>query len=438
MTEYWLKEFWRLAATLAVGLVIGALTGLGGSAVFIALCCYLVWHALKLRKLAHWLVLRRKPDPQFGNDIWGEIHYQIQRRKARARKRERKLKAVIRLYRESSAAMPDATLVLGSDNAIEWMNDAASILLGLKGDMDIGHRIDNLVRHPDFIGFLHGGDYSESLELASPVDEEKVMEIHIVPYGDDQRLLVARDITKLHRLEAMRRDFIANVSHELSTPLTVISGYLESLGEKPHQASQFDQAVRQMRRQTERMTNLVSDLLQLSRLEINDTREPEAEINVVGMLRGLVTDAGMMDPESRHHITLEADEAVALRGVSRHIYSAFSNVIRNAVQYTPDGGQITVRWSGDEAGACFEVRDTGIGVPASAISRLTERFYRVDAGRSRALGGTGLGLSIVKHVLRNHQARLQIESAADRGSTFRCVFPAERVILHAQPQRSVQ
>lgn len=438
MAEYWLKEFWRLAAALAIGLVIGALTGLGGSAVFIALCCYLAWHAWKLRRLAHWLMYRRKPDPQFGSDIWGEIYYQIQRRKARARKRERKLKGVIRLYRESSAAMPDATLVLRGDNTIEWMNDAASVMLGLKGDMDIGHRIDNLVRHPDFIAFLHGGDYSESLELVSPIDEEKVMEIHIVPYGDDQRLLVARDITRLHRLEAMRRDFIANVSHELSTPLTVISGYLESLGEKPHQAPQFDQAVRQMRRQAERMTSLVSDLLQLSRLETNDSREPEMEINVVGMLRGLVTDAGVMDPERQHHITLEADETVALRGVNHHIYSAFSNLIRNAVQYTPDGGQIAVRWSGDAAGACFEVRDTGIGVPASAISRLTERFYRVDTGRSRALGGTGLGLSIVKHVLRNHQARLQIESAAGKGSIFRCRFPAERVILQAQPQRIVQ
>lgn len=438
MTEYWLKEFWRLAAALTLGFIVGALTGLGGSAVFLALCCYLLWHAWKLRKLAQWLMYRRKPEPRLGNDIWGEIYYQIQRRKARARKRERKLKAVIRLYRESSAAMPDATLVLGSDNSIEWMNDAASTLLGLKGDMDIGHRIDNLVRHPDFIGFLHGGDYSESLELSSPIDEDRVMEIHIVPYGDDQRLLVARDITKLHRLEAMRRDFIANVSHELSTPLTVISGYLESLGEKSHQVPQFEQAVRQMRRQTERMTNLVSDLLQLSRLEINDTREPEVEINVVGMLRGLVSDAGMMDPERRHHVTLEADEAVALRGVSRHLYSAFSNIIRNAVQYTPDGGRIMVRWSGDGAGACFEVRDTGIGVPAAAISRLTERFYRVDTGRSRALGGTGLGLSIVKHVVRNHQGRLEIESAAGKGSTFRCLFPAERVILHAEAQRIVQ
>jgi two-component system phosphate regulon sensor histidine kinase PhoR len=146
----------------------------------------------------------------------------------------------------------------------------------------------------------------------------------------------------------------------------------------------------------------------------------------------------MMDQERRHHVTLEADEAVALRGVSRHIYSAFSNIIRNAVHYTPDGGRITVRWSGDATGACFEVRDTGIGVPASAVSRLTERFYRVDAGRSRALGGTGLGLSIVKHVLRNHQARLEIESAAGKGSTFRCVFPAERVILQAEAQRVVQ
>lgn len=438
MTEYWLKELWRIAGILAVCLMLGAITGLSGFFLFAGLLFYLAWHAWKLRRLARWLIYRHEPEPQLGDDIWGELYYQVQRRKARARKRERKLKAVIRLYRESSAAMPDAALVLLADNTIGWMNEAAASLLGLKGDTDVGHRIDNLVRHPDFVRFLHDGDYSESLELVSPVAEDRAMEIHIVPYGDDQRLLVARDITRLHRLEVMRRDFIANVSHELSTPLTVISGYLESLGEKPRQSVQLEQAVKQMRQQTDRMTQLVSDLLQLSRLETNDTHEPEAEINVVAMLRGLVADAGMLVQERRHHVSLEADEAVALRGVAKHIYSAFANIIRNAAQYTPDGGRIEVRWRGDRTGACFEVSDTGIGIPAPVIPRLTERFYRVDTGRSRAVGGTGLGLSIVKHVLRNHQASLQVESAPGKGSTFRCLFPPERVVLHDDRQRAVK
>ena len=321
------------------------------------------------------------------------------------------------------------------------MNEAAAALLGLKADTDIGHPIHNLIRHPDFIHLLESGDYAEPLELASPVDEHRMMQIHMVPYGDRQRLLVARDITKLHRLEVMRRDFIANVSHELSTPLTVISGYLESLESRPRDAGQqFEHALKQMRDQTDRMKNLVNDLLQLSRLEMNDARGAETDIDVAAMARSLVADAGIIARgQSRgHDISLAVDDRLLLRGINGDIYSAFANIIRNAVQYTPDGGKIDVRWYEEAGGgACFEVRDTGIGVPAPLIPRLTERFYRVDAGRSRSVGGTGLGLSIVKHVLINHQATLKVESAPGKGSTFSCHFPAERVIRTPSRQQAM-
>lgn len=440
MEKYWLKEARNLAIIVAVSLLLGALTGRHAAFFVAGLMAYLAWHGYRLYRLSRWLFYKHEPDPRFGDDIWGEVHYQIQRRKARARKRERKLKALIKLYRESAAALPDATLVLRRDNTIEWMNEAAASLLGLKPESDIGHPVHNLIRHPDFVQFLQSQDYSEPLQLASPVDESRMMQIHIVPYGDDQRLLVARDITKLHRLEVMRRDFIANVSHELSTPLTVISGYLESLEAQARQPEHLEEALRQMREQANRMKNLVNDLLQLSRLEMNETRETEVEIDVGAMSRSLIMDIGQLAQEQahKHDISVSVDEGLLLRGVQKDIYSAFANLLRNAVQYTPEGGKIEVRWYEEPSGAaCFKVTDTGIGIPEPLVPRLTERFYRVDAGRSRLVGGTGLGLSIVKHVLINHQATLQIESTPGKGSTFSCHFPPERVVRTEAKQRAV-
>jgi two-component system phosphate regulon sensor histidine kinase PhoR len=439
LDKYWLREGRILAALLVFSLVLGVLTGYHATFFILGLLIYLGLNGYKLYRLSHWLFYKHEPEPDFGEDLWGELLYQIQRRKFRAKKRERKLKALIKLYRESAAALPDATLVLRHDDTIEWMNDAAASLLGLKPDTDTGQPIHNLIRHPDFVRLLESGDYSEPLELVSPADENRMMQIHIVPYGDQQRLLVARDITKLHRLEVMRRDFIANVSHELSTPLTVISGYLESLESRRDAGPQLDHALRQMREQADRMKTLVNDLLQLSRLEMNETQEAQTDIDVAAMARSLVADAGVMGRgQSRSHdISLTVDERLRLRGVNADIYSAFANLIRNAVQYTPDGGRIDVRWYEEAGVACFEVRDTGIGIPAPLIPRLTERFYRVDAGRSRSVGGTGLGLSIVKHVLINHQATLKIESTPGKGSTFSCHFPAERVIRAVSRQQAV-
>jgi two-component system phosphate regulon sensor histidine kinase PhoR len=426
VTGYLLKETLRLIAFAGGGVMLGGLFGRTGLFLIIALLMFIAWHAVRLGRLTRWLMYRNQPEPEFGNDIWGEIYYQVQRRKARARKRERKLKAMIRRYRESSAAMPDAAVVLRPDNTIEWMNEAAASMLGLKAGSDLGSRIDNLVRHPDFVRFLHSGNYEDSIKLRSPVDKDRTMEVHIIPYGHEQRLMIARDVTRMHRLEEMRRDFVANVSHELSTPLTVISGYLERMAESPPPAEKLAGPVAQMREQTERMKHLVSDLLQLSRLETNAT-EPEVPIDVSAMVRRLTGEIAQSAGGDTHRFEMQLDDRLLLRGVSRDIQMAVSNLIRNAVQYTPEGGSITVRWAADDGGARLDVQDTGIGIPAAAIPRLTERFYRVDAGRSRRAGGTGLGLSIVKHVLRQHQATLHVESIVNKGSTFSCLFPAERM-----------
>jgi two-component system phosphate regulon sensor histidine kinase PhoR len=428
---YWLKELWRLTLILAACLLVGAITGRHAIAIGAGALAFVGWHLLKLHHFARWLIYGYEPEAGFSDNIWSELYYQVQKLRERGRKRERKLKNLVDRYRSSAAAFPDAALVLRRDNAIEWMNEAAATLLGLSLTRDTGQRVDNLIRQPVFVDYLQSGEYSEPLVLKSPVDNASMMQIYIVPYGDNQRLLIARDITKLHRLEVMRRDFIANVSHELSTPLTVISGYLESLVGKPRKPEQIEQALRQMQQQTERMRNLVNDLLQISRLEMNEIREEVMDVNVPAMLNGLLADARMLGGERHHEIVLESDETLWLRGVSQYLYSAFANLVRNAVQYTPNGGRIVIRWRAEAAGACFEVEDNGIGIPPQLIPRLTERFYRVDSGRSRSVGGTGLGLSIVKHVLRNHQATLEVKSTPGAGSTFSCHFPSDRVIVRA-------
>lgn len=428
MTGYWLKEFRRLVLILAASLLVGTVFRLPGGFLVVGLLIFLGWHLLKLHHFARWLIHGQEPETGFSENIWSELYYQVYKLRERGRKRERKLKNLVERYRQSAAAFPDAALVLRRDNSIEWMNEAAATLLGLNPVRDVGQRIDNLVRQPYFVDYLQSGEYAEPITLRSPIDNAATMQIYIVPYGDNQRLLIARDITKLHRLEVMRRDFIANVSHELSTPLTVISGYLESLVGKPRKPEQIEQALRQMQQQTERMRNLVNDLLQISRLEMNEIQEEETDVNVPAMLHGLLADARMLGGERHHEFALEVDESVWLHGVGQYLYSAFANLVRNAVQYTPGGGRIVIRWYAAAEGACFSVEDNGIGIPPHLIPRLTERFYRVDTGRSRSVGGTGLGLSIVKHVLRNHQAVLEVRSTPGQGSTFLCRFPASRVV----------
>lgn len=357
----------------------------------VGLLIFLGWHLLKLHHFARWLIHGYEPEAGFSENIWSELYYQVYKLRDRGRKRERKLRNLVERYRQSAAAFPDAALVLRRDNSIEWMNEAAATLLGLNLVRDIGQRVDNMVRQPDFVQYLQSGEYVEPLTLMSPIDNAATMQIYIVPYGDNQRLMIARDITKLHRLEVMRRDFIANVSHELSTPLTVISGYLESLVGKSRKPEQLDQALRQMQQQTERMRNLVNDLLQISRLEMNEIQDDEADVNVPAMLHGLLADARMLGGERRHEIVLEVEEPVWLHGVNQYLYSAFANLVRNAVQYTPGGGRIEwIRWYADPVGAYFSVEDTGIGIPPHLIAAHRAVLPRRRRAVPVRWGGTGL------------------------------------------------
>jgi two-component system phosphate regulon sensor histidine kinase PhoR len=335
----------------------------------------------------------------------------------------------VQLFRElrrSTAALPDGVIILSSQSDIVWFNRQAARLLGLKRPVDIGLRIDNLIRAPEFIHYLHGEDFAMPLVIRPPVLVDLYLALQLVPYGAGQSLLLVRDVTRQMRLEAMRKDFVANASHELRSPLTVISGYLDTLADDPSVDAAWAGPIRDMRTQAQRMNAIIADLLELSRLEATDGEAPREPIEVPRLLERLYRDA-LARVERPQQVLLELETTYGLFGSSHEIESAFTNLLVNALKYTLHDGKVRIRWWSDEEGAYFSVIDTGIGIPPEHIPRLTERFYRVDAGRSRGHGGSGLGLAIVKHALQRHDGWLEVTSIEGKGSTFTCHFPRERI-----------
>lgn len=428
MNKLWWEECWRIVATLIVALIIGSLFGDILLMLLLALAAILAWQLWSLYLFILWIKKGRKGEIPDQGGIWGEAYYQVYGLRRRQRKTASRLSDLLGRYKALATALPDGAVVLAHDHSIEWMNKAASELLNLDRRADLGKPVDNLIRQPVFTHFLRNDDYHDSIQLTVPVSDERILQLYMVPYGHDQRLLLARDITRLHKLEAMRRDFVANVSHELRTPLTVMSGYLETLLEEDVQDKMLLSAFQQMNIQTERMNHLVEDLLLISRLEIEENASRQSRVDVPVMLNDLLVEARILSGKRNHVITADIDKRIWLLAVESELHSAFSNLIRNALQYTTAKGEIKIRWYSDDHGAHFEVKDSGIGIAPQQIPRLTERFYRVDAGRSRAVGGTGLGLAIVHHVLKNHQAILRIESMPGQGSLFVCDFPESQII----------
>jgi two-component system phosphate regulon sensor histidine kinase PhoR len=325
--------------------------------------------------------------------------------------------------------LPDGVVLLNGEDKIEWCNPPAEKQLGLVLNQDTGQPITYLVRHTDFIKYLQNQDYSEPIKLKSSRNPEITLEIQLVPFGGKQKLLICRDITQIEKLEIMRRDFIANVSHELRTPLTVVGGFLETLmdmdGAIPESTRGY---FAMMSEQTGRMRRLIEDLLTLSQLENGANTPQDSEIDMGAMLNMVMNEALSLS-HGRHRISLEAAPDIALMGSPEELHSALGNLVSNAVRYTPEGGEIRITWGLRGKLPVFSVKDSGIGIEQKHIDRLTERFYRVDRSRSRETGGTGLGLSIVKHILTRHQAKLEIESVLDKGSTFSVIFPESRLIL---------
>jgi two-component system phosphate regulon sensor histidine kinase PhoR len=426
MAAMWSFALARLAGILLLGLCIGLLIGPIWAWILAAACLYLGWQLVTLYRLDRWLRLRSQIDPPEVGGIWGDIVGNVVRLHRRKQYHKQRLVQLYRELRQSTAALPDGVIILSPQREIVWFNRQAARLLGLRRPIDLGLRIDNLIRAPEFAHYLHGDDFALPLVIRPPIHAELFLALQMVPYGGGQSLLLVRDVTRQMRLEAMRKDFVANASHELRTPLTVISGYLDTMADDHGVDPAWAGPIRDMRTQAQRMNAIIEDLLELSRLESTDGEASREPIDVPRMLERLQRDS-LINTERPRQVLLEVESGDGLFGAAHEIESAFTNILVNALKYTPVEGTVRMRWWTDAEGAYFAVTDSGIGIPAEHIPRLTERFYRVDAGRSRGQGGSGLGLAIVKHALQRHGGWLEVQSVESKGSTFTCHFPQQRI-----------
>lgn len=426
MFSTWSLALARLAGIFVLAALFGMFFGNGWVWLVVLVCSYAVWQFVNLSRLDRWLRARPKTRPPRLGGIWEHIVAQIERLNRRKRFHKQRVLQLLRELRRSTAALPDGVIILSSNREIVWFNPPAGRMFGLKRGVDSGLRIDNLVRAPEFVKYLHSDKFAGPLVIRPPLQVESYLSVQAVPYGAGQILLLARDVTRQMQIEAMRKDFVANASHELRTPLTVISGYLDTLADDRGIDPVWAGPIRDMRVQAQRMNSIIGDLLELSRLESNDGEASAEAIDIRGLLERLQRDA-LASPVRPTTVALELDSDDGLFGSARDIESAFTNLLVNALKYTPRVGFVRMRWWSDEEGAHFSVEDSGIGIPPEHLPRITERFYRVDQGRSRDQGGSGLGLAIVKHALQLHGGHLQVSSVEDKGSTFTCHFPPGRI-----------
>ena len=416
----------RLLAVAALGLLLGWPLGSPWAGLSLACVAYLCWQLITLFRVEWWVRHRGFAEPPDIGGPWGEVITQIVRLHRRKRFHKQRFVQLFRQIQRSTAALPDGVVILNDLREIVWFNRMAGQLLFLRRPADLGLRIDNLVRQPDFVRYLSVGQFTNPVIVRGGKGDHLYLSLQVVPYGEGQQLLLVRDVSRQMRLEAMRKDFVANASHELRSPLTVISGYLETLSQDPILDAELQGPIGEMRRQAERMTTIITELLELSRLEAAQDEIDTTPVDVAALMAMLRKDV-LARPEHPGEVRVRAETDAMLTGNESELHSAFSNLVDNAAKYTPTSGSIEIRWSVDEDGGHFAVTDTGIGIHADHIPRLTERFYRVDSSRARDTGGSGLGLAIVKHVLQRHGATLEITSVQGRGSTFICHFPPERV-----------
>ncbi|WP_308364724.1 MULTISPECIES: phosphate regulon sensor histidine kinase PhoR [unclassified Microbulbifer] len=425
MLDRSIGEFSRFAVIALGCAILGFSTGRWLPAIALGLAVYLGWVLWQQSRFNRWLANgRRGPAPTaFG--VWGDIYDDFYRLQRRHRREKQKLHAMLRRVQDSTSALREGIVALEDDGNLAWWNPAAGELLGLRPE-DAGQPLINFVREPGFVSYMQQQGRREPLTLPAPGNDARILQMEVTRYGRDEALVIVRDVTRLHNLEQMRRDFVANVSHELRTPLTVIAGYLETLEGSGQAPQGWQRPLAQMLDQTQRMTSLVNDLLLLARLETSERNSGREQIPVRELMERVAGEARGLSA-GRHQISVECLQDATLTGDATELHSAFANLALNAVKYSPAGGPIQLRWWVDSRGGHFSVQDSGIGIDPIHIPRLTERFYRVDAGRSRDSGGTGLGLAIVKHVLLRHSGELSVDSTPGRGSTFALHFPPSKL-----------
>ena len=418
-----------LVIVLGTGALIGWSYDRPATGLLVASLAALFWHVHRLIAFDRAMQSRNFGAFQYGEGVWQRIYSRLAFERERGRRHKQQYRRLLKEIRKSTDAMPDGAVILSAGNEIVACNRAAGTLAGLKRKKDRGQRVDNIIRDPAFSELLQPADGAGSADIASPVADGRWLNCRVVPYGADQKLLLLRDVTERMILNRVRRDFVANASHELRSPLTVISGYLEGLADDESVPDSIVRPLREMRGQAQRMTKIIDELIELSRLEADGRAADDESIDVTGLLNECLSDyAGQSGVPG---IRVDSQSTARLLGKASEIESVIRNLLSNAVRHTEPDGQITMVWRSDAQGADLIVKDTGEGIEAELIPRLTERFFRVDRGRAREDGGFGLGLAIVKHILGRHEAVLNIESTPGEGSEFRCHFPVSRVDVSA-------
>jgi len=415
-----------VALAALAGLALGWFVDptLGWTVFALALLVLQLDNRRQLRRLGHWLEHGESPYPPRARGAWDVLHAKLHRSRRASAAREAELAEALARWRAAARALPDGVVILDQDR-IAWLNDTARAHLEIDPATDTGRPLTHLVRIPEFQEYLQRGDFSRPVIVNAPHGGGRTLSLQVIEYGDGQKLVLSRDITQFRQVERMRREFVANVSHELRTPLTVVSGFLEPLREEKDPAA-ARRYIDLMSEQAKRMERLVEDLLTLSALESSPPPPMEEPIDMRALTERLGADARALSG-GRHDIDIAAETGVHLVGSEGEIASALGNLVSNAVRYTPPGGTVRLRWHATPDGADFDVEDSGIGIAPEHLPRLTERFYRVDRGRSRETGGTGLGLAIVKHALNRHGATLDIASIPGAGSRFTARFGGARV-----------
>lgn len=423
-------ELRLFAGVIALTGTAGLLSGWLLPALLTGVLCYAAWHVYRVAALPDIVAGRRRPDTRFATGLWRDVLQALDNRDSDRQRREDELVRSLESFRGTVAALPDAVVILQADDRVFWTNTAARRLFGIPATDAAGQVFSTLVSDPLLGEYLSARSFVRPLTMSAPADRTKILSLQVIPEHADagQRILVARDISRQHHLDEAQRDFIANVSHELRTPLTVLTGLLEQLESDIAGNDHARRITGIMQNQTARMRDLIADLLTLTQIE-TATLQPEHDtVDVPGLLKTILEEARTLAASSGQVLIPDIDAEYGLHGNAGELRTAFTNLVVNAIRHTPDRAEIRIRWSADETGARFSVSDTGEGIAARHIPRLSERFYRVDSSRSRDTGGTGLGLSIARQVLDHHDAELEITSKSGHGSTFTCHFPAMRTI----------